>query len=342
MMEAMLNVFSLQGYNLIVEGTPRTGSTLLATADLLRGRGYAVSLAVMAVKPRYRWSAARSATSSCVWRAPRRGLSIPGTIRPSWRASWTAWASSSSPTCSTAWRSTIARVSACWPLGAPAPASPAQPCATSYSATGQPKSTSTTQASFPNSLTFAPCDTYRTCAMRASHRTHARPNSRVRMPSRRDGLRCGHPQVAPRMRVRSRAQPTQGISAASHRRMSTSTACVLQAECILCDNADIGEARVTKRVGGRRLELRGGSGYYRLNYLLPASSFRFVSVLHSFQKRHAPRTKVAIVASAAMMDKALSNIAITPFRRRRPRQDHRRCRRAIVSCAPSRADGDWG
>ena len=51
MVEALVNAFSLQGYNLIIEGTLRTAETPSNTARLLRERGYAVSLAVMAVKP---------------------------------------------------------------------------------------------------------------------------------------------------------------------------------------------------------------------------------------------------------------------------------------------------
>ena len=51
MTEALIDAFSLQGYNLIVEGTLRTSDVPLATARLLRQRGYDVSLAVMAIKP---------------------------------------------------------------------------------------------------------------------------------------------------------------------------------------------------------------------------------------------------------------------------------------------------
>lgn len=39
------------GYNLVIEGTLRTSQVSLATATLLRERGYDVSLALMAVKP---------------------------------------------------------------------------------------------------------------------------------------------------------------------------------------------------------------------------------------------------------------------------------------------------
>ena len=51
MTEALIDAFSLQGYNLIIEGALRTSDVPLATARLLRQRGYDVSLAVMAVKP---------------------------------------------------------------------------------------------------------------------------------------------------------------------------------------------------------------------------------------------------------------------------------------------------
>ena len=51
MVEALVDAFSAQGYNLIIEGTLRTAEVPLATAGLLRDRGYAVSLAIMAVKP---------------------------------------------------------------------------------------------------------------------------------------------------------------------------------------------------------------------------------------------------------------------------------------------------
>ena len=51
MVEALIDAFSMQGYNLIIEGTLRTSAVPLATASLLRERGYDVSLAIMAVKP---------------------------------------------------------------------------------------------------------------------------------------------------------------------------------------------------------------------------------------------------------------------------------------------------
>ncbi len=51
MTEVLIDTFSQQGYNLIIEGTLRTSNVPLRTATLLRERGYAVSLAVMAVKP---------------------------------------------------------------------------------------------------------------------------------------------------------------------------------------------------------------------------------------------------------------------------------------------------
>lgn len=51
MTEALIDAFSCIGYNLIVEGTLRTAEVPLATAGKLRQRGYAVSLALMAVKP---------------------------------------------------------------------------------------------------------------------------------------------------------------------------------------------------------------------------------------------------------------------------------------------------
>ena len=51
MTEALIDAFSAQGYNLIIEGTLRTSEVPLRTAALLRERGYSVSLAIMAVKP---------------------------------------------------------------------------------------------------------------------------------------------------------------------------------------------------------------------------------------------------------------------------------------------------
>lgn len=51
MVEALVDALSQEGYNLIVEGTLRTSDVPSATANLLRARGYAVSLALMAVKP---------------------------------------------------------------------------------------------------------------------------------------------------------------------------------------------------------------------------------------------------------------------------------------------------
>ena len=49
--EALIDSLSKLSYNLIVEGTLRTSSVPMGTAELLRGRGYEVSLALMAVKP---------------------------------------------------------------------------------------------------------------------------------------------------------------------------------------------------------------------------------------------------------------------------------------------------
>lgn len=49
--EALIDAFSGQGYNLVIEGTLRTSDVPLRTAALLRERGYSVGLAVMAVKP---------------------------------------------------------------------------------------------------------------------------------------------------------------------------------------------------------------------------------------------------------------------------------------------------
>jgi len=49
--EALVDAFSTQSYNLIIEGTLRTSEVPLSTATLLRKRGYSVSLALMAVKP---------------------------------------------------------------------------------------------------------------------------------------------------------------------------------------------------------------------------------------------------------------------------------------------------
>lgn len=51
MTEAIIDVFSAQGYNLVIEGTLRTSDVPMRTARLLRERGYGVSLALMAVKP---------------------------------------------------------------------------------------------------------------------------------------------------------------------------------------------------------------------------------------------------------------------------------------------------
>lgn len=51
MTEALIDAFSQQHYNLIIEGTLRTSTVPLNTATLLRSRGYSVSLAIMAVKP---------------------------------------------------------------------------------------------------------------------------------------------------------------------------------------------------------------------------------------------------------------------------------------------------
>ena len=50
MTEALIDGLSKQHYNLIIEGTLRTSAVPLRTAELLRSRGYNVSLAVMAVK----------------------------------------------------------------------------------------------------------------------------------------------------------------------------------------------------------------------------------------------------------------------------------------------------
>ena len=51
MTEAVIDALSDMGYNLIIEGTLRTAEVPTKTATLLRERGYAVSLALMAVKP---------------------------------------------------------------------------------------------------------------------------------------------------------------------------------------------------------------------------------------------------------------------------------------------------
>lgn len=51
MTEALIDRLSRLGYNLVIEGTLRTAEVPLATARLLRERGYDVSLALMAVKP---------------------------------------------------------------------------------------------------------------------------------------------------------------------------------------------------------------------------------------------------------------------------------------------------
>ena len=51
MTEALIGSLSSSKYNLIVEGTLRTSEVPMRTAELLRSRGYSVSLALMAVKP---------------------------------------------------------------------------------------------------------------------------------------------------------------------------------------------------------------------------------------------------------------------------------------------------
>ena len=51
MVEALVKALSSARYNLVVEGTLRTSQVPLDTAALLRGKGYRVSLALMAVKP---------------------------------------------------------------------------------------------------------------------------------------------------------------------------------------------------------------------------------------------------------------------------------------------------
>lgn len=51
MTEELIDALSRKGYNLIIEGTLRTSEVPLKTAELLRSRGYAVSLALMALKP---------------------------------------------------------------------------------------------------------------------------------------------------------------------------------------------------------------------------------------------------------------------------------------------------
>lgn len=51
MVEALVGALSSMRYNLVVEGTLRTSEVPLKTAELLRGKGYGVSLALMAVKP---------------------------------------------------------------------------------------------------------------------------------------------------------------------------------------------------------------------------------------------------------------------------------------------------
>lgn len=51
MTETLIDHLSRIGYNLVIEGTLRTAEVPLKTAELLRQRGYGVSLALMAVKP---------------------------------------------------------------------------------------------------------------------------------------------------------------------------------------------------------------------------------------------------------------------------------------------------
>lgn len=50
MVEALVDALSAEHYNLVIEGTLRTADVPLRTAELLRERGYNVSLALMAVK----------------------------------------------------------------------------------------------------------------------------------------------------------------------------------------------------------------------------------------------------------------------------------------------------
>ena len=51
MTEALIDSLASLGYNLVIEGTLRTFQTPLSTAELLKQKGYRVSLAIMAVKP---------------------------------------------------------------------------------------------------------------------------------------------------------------------------------------------------------------------------------------------------------------------------------------------------
>lgn len=51
MTETLIDSLSRIGYNLIIEGTLRTAEVPMKSAELLRQRGYGVSLALMAVKP---------------------------------------------------------------------------------------------------------------------------------------------------------------------------------------------------------------------------------------------------------------------------------------------------
>ena len=51
LVEALVKALSSARYNLVIEGTLRTSQVPLDTAALLRGKGYRVSLALMAVKP---------------------------------------------------------------------------------------------------------------------------------------------------------------------------------------------------------------------------------------------------------------------------------------------------
>ena len=51
MTEELIDTLSRKGYNLIIEGTLRTAEVPTKTATLLRERGYAVSLALMAAQP---------------------------------------------------------------------------------------------------------------------------------------------------------------------------------------------------------------------------------------------------------------------------------------------------
>ncbi len=59
MVERLIDELSLSGYHLLIEGTLRTEKIPRRTAQLLKSRGYRVSLALIATKPELSWLATR-------------------------------------------------------------------------------------------------------------------------------------------------------------------------------------------------------------------------------------------------------------------------------------------